>query len=96
MRTAIVAAGLSAAVVGLAVAAHQATMWLLFGYFQPIEFGTVWFALGGTPPASLASYGVGGIVATLLDTPLCEVLILGGVVIAWMAHERTHNAHTTL
>jgi hypothetical protein len=96
MRAAIVVAGVSAAVAGLAVAAHQATLLLLCGHCPSIQFGTVWFALGGAPPALLRPYGIGGVVATLLDLPLCEVLFLGGVAIAWMASERTYTAHTAL
>jgi hypothetical protein len=96
IRAAIVVAGVSAAVAGVAVAAHQMTLWLLCGYLPPIQFSTLWFALGGTVPALLRSYGVSGFMTTLLDLPLCEVLFLGGVCTAWIASERTNHAQIAL
>ena len=96
MRGAIVVAGVSAAVAGVAVAAHQTTLWLLCGYSPPIQFSTLWFALGGAAPALLRSYGVDGLVTTLLDLPLCEVLFLGGVFTAWIASERRNYARIAL
>jgi hypothetical protein len=44
----------------------------------------------------LRSYGVGGLITTLLDLPLCEVLFLGGVFTAWIASERTKHAQIAL
>ena len=96
MRAVIVVAGVSAAVAGVAVAAHQATLWLLCGYLPPIQFSTLWFAFGGAAPALLRSYGVGGFMTTLLDLPLCEVLFLGGVFTAWIASERTNHVQIAL
>jgi hypothetical protein len=89
MRALIVVAGTNAAAAGLAVAAHQTVLWLQSGYWSPVLFSDLWFALGGAAPELLRLHGVEGLVATLLDQPLSVVLLIGGACMAWIATERT-------
>ncbi len=96
MRDLIVISGIDAAVAGLAVAAHQAFQWLRDGYWPPVLFRDLWYALGGTAPDSLPLPGIGGIIAQLLEQPLSVVLFLAGVCIAWIAAKRTSRPWTRI
>jgi len=89
MRAAMLAAGVGAAVAGLAVSTHQMLVWLQLGFWPPIRFSELWFALGGAAPDLAWSDGLEGLVAKLLDQPLSEVLLLGGTCIAWISAART-------
>ena len=88
MRVVIVIAGINAAIAGLAVAAHQALLWLQSGFWPPIRVSVLWSALGGTAPDTLVSDGTKGLMVALLDQPLCVVLVIAGLCIAWIGAER--------
>jgi hypothetical protein len=88
MRIVIVVAGINAALGGLAVATHQALLWLQSGSWPPIRFSALWSALGGTIPSAQVSDGMRGIEAALLNQPLCVVLIAAGLGIAWIGAQR--------
>jgi hypothetical protein len=94
MRAVMLAAGVGAAVAGLAVATHQTLVWMQMGFWPPIRFSELWFALGGAAPDLVWSNGLEGLVAKLLDQPLSEVLLLGGTCIAWIGASRTSYAGT--
>jgi hypothetical protein len=94
MRAVMLAAGVGAAVAGLAVATHQTLVWLQMGFWPPIRFSELWFALGGTAPDLVWSDGLEGLVAQVLNQPLSEVLLLGGTCIAWIGASRTSYAGT--
>ena len=94
MRAVMLAAGVGAAVAGLAVATHQTLVWLQMGFWPPIRFSELWFALGGAAPDLVWSHGLEGLVTKLLDQPLSEVLLLGGTCIAWIGASRTSYAGT--
>jgi len=94
MRGLIVITGIDAAVAGLAVAVHQAILWRQSGYWPTIPFSDLWFALGGAAPDMLRLHGVEGIMAQLLDQPLCVVLFLGGACVAWIGAERARRPWT--
>jgi len=89
MRAVMLAAGVGAAVAGLAVATHQTLVWLQLGFWPPIRFSELWFALGGVAPNLVWSDGLAGLVVKLLDQPLSEVLLFGGTCIAWIGATRT-------
>jgi hypothetical protein len=91
MRVVVMVAGINAMVAGLAVAAHQMLLWLQSGFWPPIRFSVLWFALGGAAPDAPASDDMNGIAAALLDQPLCVVLIVAGVCIAWIGAEPAHR-----
>jgi hypothetical protein len=94
MRAIIVAIGITVAVTGVAVATHQTVLWLQYGFWPPIQFRDVWFALGGATPDMLRLPGADSIVAALLEQPLSVVLFLGGAVITYFGAERTNNPWT--
>jgi hypothetical protein len=92
MRAVMLAAGVGAAVAGLAVGTHQTLVWLQMGFWPPIRFSELWFALGGATPNLVWPDGLDALVAKLLDQPLSEVLLLGGTCIAWIGAARTSPA----
>jgi hypothetical protein len=94
MRAVIVAIGIAVAFTGIAVATHQAVLWLQYGFWPPIRFSEVWFALGGATPDMLRLPGADGIVATLLEQPLSVVLFLGGAAMAYFGAERAISPWT--
>jgi hypothetical protein len=55
VRVPIVLGGVATALAGLAVAGHQATLWLDYGIWTPVPFSSLWFALGGATPDRLGS-----------------------------------------
>ena len=89
MRSVMLAAGVGAAVAGLAVATHQTLVWLQLGFWPSVRFSELWFALGGAAPDMVWPDSLDGMVAKLLDQPLSEVLLLGGTLIAWIGGART-------
>jgi hypothetical protein len=89
MRAIMLAAGVGAAVAGVAVATHQTLVWLQLGFWPPIRFSELWFALGGAAPDLIWPDGVDALAAKVLDQPLSEVLLLGGTCIAWISAART-------
>jgi hypothetical protein len=94
MRAAMLAAGVGAAVAGLAVGTHQMMVWLQLGFWPPIRFSELWYALGGAAPDLAWSDGLEQLAAKLLDQPLSEVLLLGGACIAWISAARTSVSAT--
>ena len=88
MRALMLAAGVGAAVVGFAIATHQAIVCLQSGFWPQIRFSELWFALGGATPDMLPLGGFDGIFEKLLNQPLSEVLLFGGMSIAWISAAR--------
>jgi hypothetical protein len=91
MRALMLAAGVGAAVVGFAVATHQAIVCLQSGFWPQIRFGELWFALGGATPDMLPLGSFDGLLDTLLNQPLSAVLLFGGMSIAWISAARTSH-----
>jgi hypothetical protein len=88
MRPVMLAAGIGAAVAGIAVATHQVLVWLQLGFWPQIRFSEVWFALGGAAPDLTWPDGLDGLVANLLEQPLSAVLVLAGTCLAWIGAAR--------
>ena len=85
----MLALGVGAAVVGFAVATHQAIVCLQSGFWPQIRFSELWFALGGATPDMLPLGSFDGMLERLLDQPLSEVLLFGGMAVAWISAART-------
>ncbi len=84
MRGLIATLGFGTAASGLALVGYQAFLWVHNGFWTPITFSDLWFALGGIEPERLSPGRVQDILAGLLVQPLSLVLFLVGGCMVWL------------
>jgi hypothetical protein len=94
VRILVVLVGVAGALIGLAVSARQLALWLNEGYWTPIRFSTLWFAIGGPTPDRFSFRPAEAFMSWLLDQPLSVVLLVSGACIAWLGIERQNRPWT--